>query len=147
MIERGQPMQLQKTSSPAADHRRQMIWQVWVPLGASILIILALMVLTIIGAVNRSDHVERWGNLSAVWVIIPVLISSLIFITILLAVVYGMSKLLKNMPEWMLKAQLGMVHIGLIVRRAADAATRPVMAVNGVDARAKTFWQRIFGKK
>jgi hypothetical protein len=140
-------MHLQGNSSPAADHRRQMIWQIWVPLGASILIILALMTLTVVGAFMKSDQLERWGNLSAVWVIIPVLISTFIFLVIAFACVYGMSKLLQKMPGWMLRLQLGMVHIGLIFRRAADAATRPVMAVNGVETRVKTLWQKIFGKK
>jgi hypothetical protein len=140
-------MQVRGNTSPAADHRRQMLWQVWVPLGVSILIIVALMVLTIIGAVQKSDQVERWGSLSAVWVIIPVLITLVIFLAIALAGVYGMSKLLQHMPQWMLKAQLGVVHIGLIIRRAADAATRPVMEVSSAETRVKTLWQKIFGKK
>jgi hypothetical protein len=140
-------MQVRGNSSPAADHKRQMIWQVWVPLGASTLIIVALMVLSIVGAIQKSDQVERWGNLSAVWVIIPVLITLVIFLAILLGCVFGMSKLLQKMPQWMLKAQLGVVHIGLIIRRAADAATRPVMEVNSMETRVKTLWQKIFGKK
>ena len=139
-------MKLQRVPSPAAEHRRQMIWQVWVPLSASILIVLGLIGMTIAGALLKSNQVERWGNLSTVWVILPVLFVGLIFLAIIIACVYGMSKLLIRMPGWMLKLQMGVVHIGQIIRRAADISTRPVMTVNGVQARMETVRKRIFGK-
>jgi len=43
--------------SPGSEHRRQLIWQVWAPLGGSILIVLFLAGLSIAGAVVNSDQI------------------------------------------------------------------------------------------
>jgi len=133
--------------SPAEEHRAQMIWQVWVPLGSGILIFLVLAGLSVAGAVVQSPQIERWGNLSAVWVFLPVLLTGLIVFVIVGACVYGMSRLLQKMPEWMLKLQLLMVRFSLMVRRASNASTSPVFMVQGFNARTNSFWQQIFGKK
>lgn len=131
------------TASPVEDHRKQMRMQVWLPLGLTLLVALALVVLTIVGAVNESPAVNKWGNLSAVFVIIPVLLTMLVFLVIVGAAVYGMRKLLQKMPDWMLRLQLRMVRISLGVRRAADAATQPVMKTNTFSARVKRLWETV----
>ncbi len=123
-----------------------MRWQVWVPLIASIVIFTAVAALTIIGAVGGSSQVARWANLSAVWIIAPMLLGGLIFLAIFAAVIYGMTKLLKRMPGWMLQLQMGMYRAAYLARRAADAAVQPVMATGGVKASAQAFWRKISGK-
>ena len=134
-------------ASPVVEHRRQMFKQVWLPLIASIILFLALVILTIVGAAQGSPQIERWGNLSAVMIILPVLFVGLITLIILGAADYGLSRLLKRIPEWMLKAQLFMIQLALSVRRAADAATKPIFAVNTFSTRASTLWDRIFRRK
>ncbi len=111
------------------------------------LVVLALAILTIIGAAQGSSQIERWGHISAIWVIIPVLISGIVILAIVGGSAYGMSKLLGKMPEWLLKAQLFMVHLALTVRRAADAATKPIMASNTLSARVSTLWGRLFHRR
>jgi hypothetical protein len=146
MDEKAPVSKLRANLSPAAEHRRQMRWQVWVPLIASIVVILALVSLTVIGAMGGSSQIARWANLSAVWIIAPVMLVGFLFLVITAACVYGMSKLLKRMPDWMLRVQLWMEHLALTVRRAADAATQPVMATSGLKARALALWRKITGK-
>lgn len=133
--------------TPAARHRKQMLWQVWAPLIASIVIFLALAILSVVGAVQGSPQVERWGNLSAVWVIMPVLFSGLLLLVIVAGLAYGVHKLLQKMPEWLLKAQLFMLRLALTIRRAADQATTPVVAVNTFSARVSTLWGKFFRRK
>jgi hypothetical protein len=84
-------VELPINASPVADHRRQMLWQVWLPLGISIFIVLALIILTIVGAAQDSPQISRWGNISAIMVIIPVLLVGTLLLVIVLALVYGMS--------------------------------------------------------
>ena len=130
-------------ASPVEDHRRQMRMQVWLPLGLTLLVVLALVVLAIIGTVNESPQINRWGNLSAVIVILPVLLTMFVFLIIVGAAVYGMRKLLHKMPDWMLRLQLRMVRIALGVRRAADSATQPVIKTNTFSARVKRLWDTV----
>lgn len=132
--------------SPAAQHRRQMRWQIWAPLIASIVVFFGLVILTIIGAVGGSSQVSRWANLSSVWVIAPVLLAGLIFLAIFVLCIYGMSKLLKRVPGWMVRLQMGIEQVALFARRAADAAAQPVMATSGVKASAQALWQKLRGK-
>jgi len=134
-------------SLPAAAHRRQMLWQVWVPLGISIFIMLGLGVLAIIGAFQQSPQVARWGNLSAVWIIIPVLFSILLLLAVVGACIYGMSKLLHKVPDWMLRLQLLFIQVQLLIRRVADTSTKPVMGVHGFGARVTSLQHQLFGKK
>ncbi len=130
--------------TPSARHRRQMTWQVWVPLFASILIVLALAVLSIVGAAQGSDQIERWGSISAVLVILPVLLFGLVYLAIVGGLAFGIIWLLKRMPDWLLKAQLFMLHLALMIRRAADASTKPVVAVNTFSARVGRLWNTLF---
>jgi hypothetical protein len=130
--------------SPGSEHRRQLIWQVWAPLGGSILIVLFLAGLSIAGAVVNSDQIERWGNISTVWIIIPGLIAAFILLAMLLACVYGMSKLLVSAHRGMLQLLSRVERIGQILRKVADFFTRPVIATNETQARVKTLWKVIF---
>lgn len=147
MRENISPIELPVNASPMRDHRRQMLLQVWLPLTVSIIIFLALAILAVVGAVQGSSQVERWGNISAIWVIIPVLFFGIILMALVGGMAYGVSKLLGKMPGWMLKAQLAMIRLALMVRRAADSATKPVVAVNTFSTRATTLWDRIFHRK
>jgi hypothetical protein len=147
MQEKISPPVLPFQDAPAEQHRRQMLWQVWVPLIATLVIVLTLVVLAIIGTVQGSSQVNRWGNISAVLVILPVMMCGVTFLVLFGGGAYGLSKLLKKMPGWMLRAQLFMLQLSLTVRRASDAATKPVFKANTLSARATTLWDRIFRRK
>lgn len=133
--------------SPVELHRRQMIRQVWLPLGVSIIVVLALMILATIGTVQGNSEVNRWGNISAVFIILPVLFFGLLLLGILGGADYGMARLLKNVPGWMLRAQLFMIHLSLTIRHAADSTTVPIFKVNTFSTRVTTLWDKIFNRK
>src|SRR5690242_5022857 len=122
-------------TTPSADHRRQMRLQVWLPLIVTIVLVLVLAILTIVGAVRGSSQIERWGNISAVIVILPVLLAGLLLLGLVGGSAYGVTKLLQKMPGWLLNAQLFMLRVALLARRGADAATKPVFTTNTFSAR------------
>lgn len=132
------------TTTPTRAHRRQMLLQVWLPLIITIIVVLAIAVLSVIGAVQGSSQIDRWGSIAAIWVIIPVLIVGIVLMAIVGGLAFGVAILVRKTPGWMLKAQLLSLRIALIVRRAADAATKPVVKANTLSARAVTLWDRIF---
>ncbi len=126
-----------------AEHKRQMLLQVWLPLGGGILIVLALCALAILGTVQGNSEVNRWGNISAVYVMIPTLLSSLLTLTLLVLAIVGVSKLLKKMPGWMFAVQALFARIYAITRQVADKLTTPVMAAGGVSAGLKAARRKI----
>ena len=133
-------------TSPAAQHRRQMIWQVWVPLIASIVVVLAIAILAVVGTVQGSSEINRWGNISAIYLMIPNVFVNLVVVALLGAVIYGLSKLYKKMPLWMFIARMRAAQMAVLARRGADALVQPVIAVNSYDARVRAFWKKIFNK-
>ncbi len=144
-MERKSPVsQKANQPSPAESHRQQMLRQVWLPLAVSLLIFLALVALTLWGAVKGSPQITKWGNLSAIYVILPVLFAALVILALLAACIYGMVKLLKAMPGWMLIVQAFMQRVYAAVRQASDAAVRPVFSAQANSARARSFWKQIF---
>jgi hypothetical protein len=130
--------------TPSAQHRRQMLWQGWVPLGVCTILVLALAILAILGAVQGSDQVERWGNISAVIVILPTLLMGLFLLLLVGGLAFGVTVLLKHMPGWMLSVQMFSIRIALLVRKASDAIVQPVIGVNTSKTRASTLWKTIF---
>jgi len=134
-------------ASPADMHRRQMARQVWLPLILTLIVVLALTILAIIGTIQGSSQVNRWGNISAVLVILPVMVGGVVLLAIVGGSAYGVSKLLKKMPGWMLRLQLIMERLSQTVRRVSDKSTRPIFAVNTFNARVAALWNRIFHRK
>lgn len=128
----------------AEEHRRQVLLQIWLPLSAALLVVLALVVLSIIGTVQGSDQINRWGSISAVLVIIPTLASSLISIALLFLIVYGLSKLLKNMPGWMHRLQDLFAQAQTFIHKQANLIVKPVMAAGAGRAGAKTLRKKLF---
>lgn len=133
-------------TSPVAGHRRQMVWQVWFPIIASTIIVLAIAIWAIVGTVQGSSQINQWGNVSAIYLIIPVLITGFVILALTGAVIFGLSKLLKKMPLWMFILRMRAGQLAVVIRRGANAAVKPIMAVNAFNARVRALWKKIFNK-
>jgi hypothetical protein len=133
-------------TSPAAEHRRQMIWQVWVPMIASTVIVLAVAVLAIVGTVQGSSQINHWGNISAIYLIIPILITGLVILALNAGIIFGLGKLYKKMPLWMFILHMRAAQMSVLVRRGSDAVVQPIMSVNSSAARVRALWKKIFNK-
>jgi hypothetical protein len=133
-------------TSPAAAHRRQMIRQVWIPIIASIIIVLAVVILAIIGTVQGSSLINQWGNISAIYLIIPILFTGLVLLALNAAIIYGLGKLYKKMPLWLFIARMRTAQVAVMVRRGSNAAVQPVMKVHMFNARVRALWKKIFNK-
>ncbi len=137
-------VELPINTSPVADHNRQMLWQVLVPLLITALIVVGLMIWAVVGAYNESVLVTFWGNISAVLIIIPVLLVGILLLGIVGGMVYGMAKLLGAMPKWLLIARMRVNQLSLSIERMANAVVRPIFAVNTFTAEVEALWYRIF---
>lgn len=117
--------------APNPTHRRQVLWQIWVPLGVSLAMMLALMVLTVLGTGNPagSISVTKWSHLSAVFLILPVLFISLMTMLVLFACVYGLNRLLGAAPKYLRVAQLYAARGAAYARHYANRAVNPVISV------------------
>jgi heme/copper-type cytochrome/quinol oxidase subunit 2 len=136
-----------QVASPVRDYRRQTLWQVWLPLAIIIILVLLLAVLAVIGAVQGSPRVDQWGSIAAIWVIIPLLIVGLVLMALAGGLAFGVSLLLRKMPDWLLQAQLLALRGALAARKVSDTAVQPIIKVNTFSARVSTLRDRVFHRK
>jgi hypothetical protein len=117
-----------------AQHRRQMFWQVFFPLGIGTGVLLGACVLPII-AVARGGDVSKWADTSLIWLIVPALFFSLIPLALLGGSVYGVLKLFEKMPGWMFRLQGIFDLVRVKVREYADQAVEPVIRARSFNAK------------
>jgi len=124
-------------------HRRDLAWQIILPVALSALVIVALIVLINIATFNEGGDVARWAAISTIWIVIPVMLAGLILLALLVALVYGMKRLLDVAPTYTGMAQ-DYVHIAAgYIKRGAEMAVKPVLFLDGVGASIR----RLLGRK
>jgi hypothetical protein len=123
-------------------HRKQVVWQVILPVVLTALLIVALIVLVNVATFNQGGDVARWAAISTIWIVIPIMIGMLLFLALLVGLVYLMKKLLDVTPTYTGMAQ-DYVHIAEgYVKRAADATVKPVFFLEGIRAGVRAFFGR-----
>ncbi len=123
-------------------HRRQVLWQISLPFGVGILLILALAGLTVLSALGGGAGVSRWADISLIWLILPMIVFTLILLAIVAGLVYLIVKLISVLPGSAFKVQELMASWQEKIRSASDKAAQPVIRVGG-------FWagvRKLFGK-
>ncbi len=81
-------------------HKRETTRQILLPVILSSILILALFVLVAYSTFTPSGDVERWAAISTIWIVIPLMFFLLIFLGILVALIYGLQRLLKTTPVY-----------------------------------------------
>ena len=122
-------------------HRRQLWTQILVPLLVVVLILIAVIVLTVFSTFQENGDVERWAAISTMWIVIPILIAGLLVLVVFGGMVYGMARLLAVIPPYSGQAQKFIWRVEGYIRRGANMAVKPVLALDGILAAV----QRLFG--
>lgn len=126
------------------DHKRQKTWQILFPVIFLSLVMVAVIVLLIIttGASGNTQD-THWANISLIWMLLPTIVASLIFLALLGGLVYLMAKLLKVTPLYAAKGQYYARRASEIARTLGDKAVSPILSVNSMQARWRSFRQQI----
>ena len=124
-------------------HRRELVWQIILPVVLTSLVIVALIVLVNIATFNQGADVARWAAISTIWIVIPVMLAGLVLLAVFSALVYGMKRLLEITPTYTGLAQDYVHRAAGYIRRGADLAVRPVLFLDGIGASIR----RLFGRK
>ncbi len=127
----------------AERHRKQVLRQVWLPLIGSLVVALALAGLAVYGTVAGSSEVNRWGNISAVLLIIPNLFTSLISLVVLIVLIRLIGLLYRKMPGWLRAVQGFFKRVQKITRAIADRAAAPVISINTSAAKVRAVRKKL----
>ncbi len=111
--------------------RRDVTWQIALPLGLAGLIVLVLAVLLIlpVGAPVRSV----WADIALIFLIIPTAFMGLILLALVAALVYGMVIVLRELPYY---AKLAQDFVALATYRVSGVATK----IANVLLSIRSFW-------
>lgn len=123
-------------------HRKQLAWQIILPVLLSTVLCIALIVLIWFATFRGGGDVGRWAAVSTIWIVVPIMIGLVIVLALLVGLVYLMARLLNIAPNYTALAQEYVHKAAGYVKRGADAAVRPVFFVDGLGASIRAFFGR-----
>lgn len=127
-----------KTASFQA-HRRDFIWKILVPIVIALLVVIATSVFV---ATGNSGTASLWADISMIWLLIPLLFFSFIFLLILAGIIYGMAMLLKVTPIYTQKLYKLIRLLTQKIDTISDEIAKPIFFVEGISASIKRFFQQ-----
>ena len=108
-------------------HRRQVLWQIILPVVLAALLMLALIVLVTLSTFQGNGDVSRWAAISTIWLVIPVMIAGLIFLILLIAIIVLLARIIGLIPPYTYQAQKFVQRIEAGAKHVAEMARKPML--------------------
>jgi len=125
------------------NHRRQVWTQILLPVLIGALLLVAAPIVAWLTAMGGGGDVGRWAAISTMWLLIPVLIFGLILLAVLIGLIFVGARLAGLIPRYSLRIQNIAVRAAGGTQRATAMIRRPVLAVQGLGALARTGLRRL----
>ena len=120
-----------------SQHKREVFWQITIPMAIGILLVLLGVVAVLIAATQPTSELSRWADVSLIWLIIPSLFIGLIFLVILATIVYLIIVVLRITPRYshliLLYLEIGKYK----VIRISNQITNPIVKTRSMWAVAR----------
>ena len=105
-------------------HRREVLWQITVPLVVGVLILLTMAVLTGFATTNQASH---FADISMMWLITPTYLCGLIGLLILAGLIYLIVRLILVLPFYTYRLHTFLILFGLRIKQVGDKAVEPIL--------------------
>ena len=125
------------------NHRRQVWTQILLPVLIGALLLVAAPIVAWLTTMGGGGDVGRWAAISTMWLLIPVLIFGLILLAVLIGLIFVGARLAGLIPRYSLRIQNMAVRAAGGTQRATAMIRRPVLAVQGLGALARTGLRRL----
>jgi hypothetical protein len=122
------------------QHKKDVIWQIWVPVAFGALAMLALGLLAIFSLQTGADASARWGHVATIWLMLPFFVVILVIFIILTALIFGVTKLTSILPGYSAIAQMYARIMAAKVKNLADRSVSPFIQAEAVKAAAGRSW-------
>ena len=110
-------------------HQRDFQVKILLPMILATVVIVALAVLTGIAASGSSPVVSLWADISIIWLIIPAMVLALVILALLIALVYGLGRLIKIGPHYTGLVQAYALWLQAEVSIWTDKIIQPVLSI------------------
>jgi hypothetical protein len=118
-------MNKQKKHLSKTNHKKQVLWQVYLPMMVFIGIIVVLSILVAGGDSFGSSQNEKLAHISTLYLMSPVLIGGLPILAILISFIYLVSKIFPYVTHYgnLITEKIDLVHF--YIKQGMDAASKP----------------------
>ena len=123
-------------------HRKDLVWKIILPVVLSALLCIGLVVLINIATFRDGGDVQRWADISTMWIAGPIMLLLLVFLALLGGIIYLLLRLLNITPNYTALVQDFFYKIEGYVKRGADAAAWPVISIGAIGASISRFFGR-----
>ena len=143
MEDREPTFPLERNQITYRRHRREVFWQVTVPIAVGIILVAALAYLA---TQTTSDQTSVWADISAIWLIVPVMMITLLSLVLLLASIYLNVRLIRILPYYSRQAQKWFSLLATQISRLNDRAVEPILRFQGFRASITVLGRNIHRK-
>lgn len=124
-------------------HRKQRLTQIILPVAVSALAFVGCVVWVSVAAFNQGGDVGRWAAISTIWIVIPIMLAGLIVLALLIGLIYLMARALSGLPYYTGIAQEYVYIAEGYIKRGANMAVNPIIAINGWLEAIKAFFEKV----
>ncbi len=124
-------------------HRRQVFWQIWLPLILTVIVVLAAAVMAVLSTGSGRPTTGQYAAISTIWLILPLIPAGVIFLLLTTGMVYLTTRALRIIPVYSRLAQIYVQIFGVRVGNLLDRFARPVIQYGGRSAGWKELWKRL----
>ena len=110
-----------------AEHRRETFRQIVLPFIIGIVLILLVVAAIIIFATHTLINLNRWAAVSIIWMILPTMIIALILLVVVLALLFGITRLLGILPGYSKIVQSYFTQAEGVIVRITDQTVEPIL--------------------
>ena len=145
MDSRSNPLPPERNPRTHAEHKREVFWQITLPLLIGVLLILAAIAAIIFSSIQPVTDLQRWADVSLIWLILPSLVISLLGLIVLVGLVFAVTFLLHRIPSIARTIQLYFELAREKINQLSNKLTDPFVRLNGFWAAVRRATQ--LGKK
>jgi hypothetical protein len=129
-----------RNASPSIrKHKRDLGWQIILPIVLAGVVIIAGAVFVSFG---RTTSTSLWRDISLIWILLPALFMALIAIVIVGTAIYGMARLAKATSRFTTKAQELTWKAAHGIQKIATGTARPFIWLGQAGAAVRAIFKR-----
>jgi hypothetical protein len=128
-------------------HKQEVFWQITFPLILGVLLLSLACVGVILTATGTSPDINRWADISTIWLLLPLIFGTVIVILALTGMVYVLVKILAIVPGYARLMQDFFTKVQVRVRILADKIVEPVLKIQAIQAGARVLKHEIFARR
>jgi len=134
------PPGLQRNILTQRLHKKQVLWQIILPLCIGIPVLFTLGILTIF---SGSETVSHWADISLIFLLIPLMLMGLVISALIVGLIIGISRLMQYIPTYAhLVQQFAFLVKGRVLQRC-NISVEPILFVRSTIPAIRVLFARI----